>query len=172
MKRVVLVAFLLLVVASPAFAQAPAHKGFTALANVGVGFQTDTDYEETAIGVGGLNFGAGVFVTNRIAILGRASGTSATFDASGGARQTAAVYGGTVQCWLNNWASVEFGGGYAYWSDDFNDSDGGFGLIIGFHATVWQKGAHHVRAGVEYAPLFTDIKIHNIGIVAGYQYAR
>ena len=53
MKRALLAFVLLLFVASPAFAQT--HSGFTVFANLGVGFQNDTDYQETAPGVGGLN---------------------------------------------------------------------------------------------------------------------
>ena len=170
MKRVLLVFAVLLFVASPAFAQAPAHSGFTALANVGVGFQHDTFYDETPVGLA-VSFGAGVFVTDRIAVLGRYSGTSAHFDGPD-LTQMSGVWGGTIQCWLNNWASIEVGGGYGRWSDEFDDSDGGFGLILAFQATVWQRGQHHIRAGVEYTPVFTDAKVHNIGVVAGYQYAR
>ena len=169
MKRALLIVSMLLV-ATPAFAQA--HRGFTVLANVGVGFQTDTFYDETATGVAGVNFGAGAFVTDRIAVLGRFSGTSATFDASGGARQMSGVWGGTVQFWMNNWASVEFGGGYGRWSDEFNDSEDGFGLITAFHASVFQRGSHHIRAGVEYTPVFTEVNVHNLGVVVGYQYAK
>ena len=172
MKRAALVVFMLLVVASPAFAQAPARHGFTVLANVGVGFQNDEFYQETATGLGGVNFGAGVFVTDNIAILGRFSGTVARFDAGGNIRQTSTVYGGTVQFWLNNWASIEAGAGYGLWMDEFDDSDGGFGLIFAFHASVFQRGSHHIRAGVEYAPVFTDTNVHNIGIVAGYQFVK
>ena len=169
MKRALLVLAMLLFVATPAFAQ---HSGFTALANIGVGFQNDSFYDETATGLGGLNVGAGWFLTDRMAVLGRISGTRVNFDASGGAWQSSTVYGGTIQFWLNNWASIEGGAGLGRWSDEFEDSDNGFGLIIGFHASVFKKGAHHIRAGVEYAPVFTDVKVHNIGVVVGYQYAK
>lgn len=169
MKRVVFVAAVMLMfVASPAFAQ---RSGFTVLANIGVGFQNDEFYEETATGIGGLNFGAGVFLTDKIAVLGRFSGTSAIFDASG-ARQNSGVWGGTVQMWLNNWASIEGGAGYGRWSDDFGDSDGGFGLIVAFHASVFQRGSHHIRAGFEYAPVFTDVMVQNMAVVVGYQFVR
>jgi hypothetical protein len=158
---------MLMFVASPAFAQS----GFTVLANVGVGFQNDEFYEETATGIGGLNVGAGVFLTPKIAVLGRISSTSAIFDASG-ARQTSTVYGGTIQMWLNNWASIEGGAGLGRWSDAFNDSDNGFGIIVAFHASVFQRGSHHIRAGVEYAPVFTDVMVQNIGVVVGYQFVK
>ena len=171
MKRVLLAVVMLIVVASPAFAQAPARSGFTVLANLGVGFQHDSVYEETAVGLGGLNFGAGWFLNDKVAVLGRFSGTNVNFDASG-AGQTSGVFGGSIQYWLNNWASIEGGAGYGYWSDDFDDGENGFGLIIGFHATVFQRGRHHVRAGVEYAPVFTDIKVQNIGVVVGYQFVK
>ena len=166
MKRVLLVTALLLAVASPAAAQIK----FTALANLGVGFQNDGFYEETATGLAGLNFGAGVFLTPDLAVLGRFSGTSVTFDND--VRQRSGVWGGTVQYWLNNWASIEAGAGYGYWRDEFDADDSGFGLIVGFGATVFQRGPHHVRAGFEYAPVFTEFKVHNMGLTIGYQYGR
>ena len=167
MKRVLLIAALLLAVASPAAAQIK----FTALANLGVGFQNDEFYGETANGLAGLNFGAGVFLTPDLAVLGRFSGTRVTFDTVN-IEQSSGVFGGTVQYWLNNWASIEAGVGYGRWKDEFDDSDGGFGLILGFGATVFQRGPHHVRAGFEYAPVFTDFKVHNMGLTIGYQYGR
>jgi hypothetical protein len=171
MKRIVLAVAVLLAVASPAFAQAPARSGFTVLANLGVGFQNDEFYDETATGLAGLNFGAGWFLTDNVAVLGRFSGTSATFDASN-AGQRSGVFGGGIQYWLNNWASIDVAAGYGYWSDDFDDSDGGFGLIVGFNATVFQRGRHHIRAGVEWAPVFTDYKVQNIGVTVGYQFVK
>ena len=163
---------MLLFVTSPAFAQAPARSGFTVLANFGVGFQHDEAYEQTSTGLGGLNFGAGWFVTDKLAVLGRFSGTGATFDAVGEVRQLSGVWGGTIQYWLNNWASVEAGAGLGVWSDDADDSDSGFGLIIGFNATVFQKGRHHVRAGVEWASVFTDFKVQNVSATIGYQFVK
>ena len=172
MKRVVLAVAMLLFVASPAFAQAPARSGFTVFANLGVGFQNDVTLEETATGLAGLNFGAGWFLTDNLAVLGRFSGTTANFDAIGGLSQRSGVWGGSVQYWLNNWASIEGGAGYGRWSNDFHGSDDGFGLIVAFNATVFQRGRHHIRAGFEYAPVLTEDKIHNMGVTIGYQFVK
>jgi Outer membrane protein beta-barrel domain len=172
MKRIVLAVAVLLAVASPAFAQAPARTGFTVLANLGVGFQNDDFYEETATGLAGLNFGAGWFLTDNVAVLGRISGTRATFDTFD-VTQTSAVYGGSIQYWLNNWASIEGGVGLGRWSDSDGLSENGWGLIVAFNATVFQRGRHHVRAGVEWAPVFTDTSnIQNIGVTVGYQFVK
>jgi hypothetical protein len=172
MKRVVLIVALLLAVASPAFAQAPARSGFTVFANLGVGFQNDEVYDETATGIGGLNFGAGWFLTDSMAVIGRFSGTAAEFDASG-LTQRSGVWAGGIQYWLNNWASVDAAVGYGSWSDEIDRSDSGFGLIFGFHASVFQRGRHHVRAGVEWAPVFIDSgNVQNIGVVVGYQFVK
>ena len=171
MKRFALAVALLFVVASPAAAQSPDFSRFTAFANLGVGFQNDAFYEQTANGLAGLNFGAGFFLTPNLAVLGRVSGTIVTFD-DFGVTQSSSVWGRSIQYWLNNWASIEAGAGYGTWSDEFDDSDGGFCLILGFHASVFQRGRHHVRAGFEYAPVFTDFKVHNMGVVVGYQYGR
>lgn len=192
MKRVVLAWALLLVAASPAFAQTPqdngsaaplpvsftpapaqggaGHRGFTVLANIGAGMQHDDYYAQTKFGLGGVNFGAGWFFNDRMAVLFRASGTVVNFD-DFGVTQTSGVYGGTVQFWLNKWASVEAGAGVGMWRDDFG-SDTGFGLIVAFEASVWQKGSHHIRASAEYAPVFVDPAIHNVSFNVGYQYAK
>jgi len=172
MKRAALVVAMLLVVASPAFAQAPARSGFTVFANLGVGFQTAVTYDETGIGLAGLNFGAGWFLTDKVAVLGRYSGTYVALDALEGENQTSGVWAGSIQYWLNKWASIEGGVGYGRWSNKFDGDDDGVGLIIGFGATVFQRGRHHVRAGFEYAPVFTDDRVHNMGVTIGYQFVR
>src|SRR5580765_1805274 len=118
MKRLLLGLTAWLVCSTPAFAQvAPAaaqeRHGFTVLANLGVGFQKDPYHADSASGLAGLNVGAGLFVTNRIAILGRFSGTNVDF---GYAKQVSGVLGGTVQFWVTDRFIVEGGGGYGYWS--------------------------------------------------------
>jgi hypothetical protein len=192
MKRVVLAWIVLLTAASPALAQTPqddssaarlpvsfapapvpratGHEGFTVLANVGGGVQHDGYYGETRFGLGGVNFGGGWFFNERCAVLFRASGTRVTYD-DFLVTQTSAVYGGTIQLWLNDWASVEAGAGAGKWWDEFG-SGTGFGLIFAFEATVFQKGPHHIRATVEYAPVFVNPAIHNVSFNVGYQYAK
>lgn len=172
MKRIALVIALLIVIAaSPAFAQAPAHSGFTGLVNVGVGFQHDEALGNGA-GVGGVNFGLGGFITKRIALLARFSGTDVDFGSGPTLSQTSGIFAGTLQCWLNRWASIEGGAGFGSWTAEGGASEAGLGLLIAFHASVFQKGRHHVRLGVEYVPVFTDTSVHNVGIVVGYQYVR
>ena len=194
MRRVVLSLVLILVAATPALAQlpqtdgspvrldatfaptrapraVPAYSGLTVLVNVGLGIQTDSFYEMTETGLGGPNFGVGWFLNERTAVMFRYSGTSVEYSDLG-ITQRAGVWGGSLQYWLNTWASVEAGVGLGRWSDSDGISDNGWGLIFGFHATVWQMGAHHIRVGAEYAPTFTGSTVHNIGIVGGYQYAK
>jgi len=192
MKRFVLGLTALLACSTPAFAQvapntigaaawrttsfnAPAAPtgahGFTVLANLGVGFQQDQDLEDSATGLAGLNVGAGVFVNNRIAILGRFSGTNVDY---GYATQVSGVLGGTVQFWVTDRFIVEGGGGFGYWSFDSGTvSENGFGLIVGANFVVWSRGSHCLLAGFEYAPVFTDTDtVHNVGITFGYQFRK
>ena len=175
MKRAVVVIALWFAVSAsspiPAAAQSVDFSRFTAFVNLGVGFQNDAFYDDTEIGLAGPNFGAGLFLTRDLAVLGRYSGTTVTFQPFE-VTQTSGVWAGSIQYWLNNWASVEAGAGYGRWADSDEVSDGAFGLILAFHASVFQRGRHHVRAGVEYAPVFTDFNVHNIGLVVGYQYGR
>ena len=72
--------------------------GFTVFGNLGLGLQHDTYYEETAVGLAGSNFGVGMFVTNRLAVLGRLSFTIAQFDDFlTPTSQVSGVLGGSVQ---------------------------------------------------------------------------
>ena len=102
MKRVVLALVFLLIAAPPVVAQTlqtngmparldapfvPAapqggtgHHGFTVFANIGAGLQHDGFYQQTAGGLAGANLGIGAFISDRVAVLFRISGTRATFD--------------------------------------------------------------------------------------------
>lgn len=148
----------------------PGAHGFTVMANMGVGFEHDFFYGGAA-GLAGPNFGIGRFITPRIAILGRFSGTAVEFDEAGFS-QTSWVVGGTVQYWLTSRCAVEAGGGLGSWADEFGGSDAGGGLMFGVSYVVWEKGAHHIVAGAEYAPVLTDGKVHNVGITVGYQFFK
>lgn len=154
-------------VALPSFAFAQADRGgFTLLVNGGLGIQSDSALEESAFGVGGINFGAGAFVTPKLAILGRFSGTTVDYEFYG--RQTSATYGGTLQFWPNDRAGIEVGAGVGkWWFDGFDDT--GLGLILGTHVTLVNRGKHNLQMGFEYAPVFTTDPVHNISITIGYQ---
>src|SRR5262245_60148871 len=83
--------------ANPGAQPAPTTRGgFTVLTNMGLGIQNDSDARETALGFGGINFGVGGFVHPRLAILGRFSLTTASYDFYD---QTSGVFGPTVQYW-------------------------------------------------------------------------
>jgi hypothetical protein len=147
-------------------------RGFTVMANVGVGFEHDF-FDGGAAGLAGapVNFGIGGFITPKMAILGRFSGTVVEFS-DAGISQTSGVIGATLQYWLNSRLAVEAGGGLGSWSDETGASDASGGLILGVSYIVWEHGAHHLVAGAEYAPVFTDGKVHNVGITLGYQFFR
>lgn len=154
---------------TPAQAAVERH-GFTILVNLGVGIQHDMSFEETAVGLGGANFGIGAFVNNKLAILGRFSGTNVNYDLSG--QQVSGVFGGTVQYWLSDLFHIEAGGGMGFWNWDF-DSEVGTGLILGAGVTVFDRGHHNLQVGAEYAPVFTDsANIHNFCITFGYQFHK
>ena len=59
-RIIVCAAFAILLAGGRAFAQD--RGGFTALVDVGVGIQSDSSIEETAVGLSGLNFGIGGFL--------------------------------------------------------------------------------------------------------------
>jgi hypothetical protein len=144
--------------------------GFTILVNLGVGIQHDTGFGESAVGWGGANVGIGGFVNNKLAILGRFSGTTVTYDSFG--KQVSGVMGGTVQYWLSDLFHVEAGGGIGFWNWNF-DSEIGTGLIFGAGVTVLDRGRHNLQVGAEYAPVFTDTStVHNFCITFGYQFHK
>ena len=147
----------------------PDRSGFTLLVNLGVGIQNDTELEDNGVGLAGINFGVGGFIKPNLAILGRFSGTSASYETPfGDARQVSGVIGPTLQYWATDKVSVEGGGGVGYWSVE-DESDRGFGLILGVGYSVWNRGKHNLQVGLEYAPVFTEGTVHNFGFTIGYQ---
>jgi len=149
-------------------ASQPSRGGFTILVNLGLGIQNDTYLEETATGLAGANLGIGAFLTPKLAILGRFSGSNVTYDAGFG--QVSGVFGATVQYWASDRVIVEGGAGSGFWSSE-GEKNSGFGLIVGASAVVFTRGKHNLLVGVEYAPAFTDPgSVHNFGITFGYQF--
>ena len=165
--------FVLGVSVSNASAQlAPERGGFTILANVGVGIQRDGALEESAVGLGGINLGVGGFLTDKLALLFRFSGTNVSYDFGvlGELDQVSGVAGPTVQYWLSDRFNVEAGAGMGFWPIDGADEPG-LGLALGFGATIFNRGRHNLQIGFEYAPAFTDPSaVHNLGITFGYQF--
>ena len=173
MTRSAMFVVVLILAATPAFGQtAPERHGFTILVNLGAGVQNDSSLQETAVGLGGANIGIGAFVTNKVAILGRFSGTNVTYELNG--KQVSGVLGGTVQYWLSDVFHVEAGGGIGYWNWDlFSESETGAGLILGAGVTVFDRGHHNLQVGAEYAPVFTDLTtVHNFCVTFGYQFHK
>ena len=157
---------------APRAVQDEARRGFTVLVNAGVGIQRDEFYGETSTGFAGLNFGVGWFLTDNIAVLFRRSATIGKFDGDS-ITQVSDVWGGTAQFWVNPRFAVEAGAGVGRWSDDANNSDTGFGIIVGGTVVILRRGSHNITGGVEYAPVFVDDgTIHNVGVVIGYQFIR
>lgn len=158
------------VVASAGNAAAQADRGgFTLVVDLGAGIQKDTALDETGKGLAGLNFGAGAFLNPNLAILGRFSGTSASYETPfGDVRQTSGVVGPVAQYWTSDKVYVQGGVGIGWWKVE-DESEQGLGLILGAGFTVWNRGKHNLQVGVEYLPVFTDSKIHNFGITFGYQ---
>lgn len=146
--------------------------GFTALVDIGVGVQTDTGIEETAVGLAGLNVGVGSFLTQDLAVMFRLSGTNVSYDfgALGDYGQVSGVAGPAVQWWLSDRFNVEAGAGVGFWNGA-EDESRGLGLILGTGVTLLNRGKHNLQFGVQYAPAFTDPgTVHNIGFTFGYQF--
>ena len=147
-------------------------RGFTALANIGFGIQSDSGFGDTGTGLAGINIGAGWFLTPQIAVLFRLSGTNVEYDEIGELSQTAGVVGGSVQYWLTDRINVEGGAGIGFWRTEGAD-DQGFGIMLAVSGVVFRSGNHHVMAGAEFARAFTDsANVNNFGITVGYQFKR
>jgi hypothetical protein len=149
---------------------APDRGGFTLLVNLGAGIQNDAAIEETAVGISGINFGIGGFVSDNFALLGRYSGTSVSYELAGGdLGQISGVFAPTLQYWPSGNVYLEGGVGAGVWNSA-DESNSGLGLILGAGYTVWNRGKHNLQIGFEYAPAFTDPgTVHNFGVTFGYQ---
>jgi hypothetical protein len=156
-------------VSNAAAQSSPDKSGFTFLVNLGVGIQKDTALDETGKGLAGLNAGVGGFLKPNLAVLGRFSGTNVSYETPfGDVSQISGVFGGSLQYWTSDKVYVEGGVGVGLWSVE-DESERGLGLILGAGYTIWNRGRHNLQVGVEYAPVFTDSKIHNFGFTVGYQ---
>lgn len=150
--------------------------GFTVMVNIGLGFEHDYFYGG-GVGLAGLNFGIGGFVTPRLAILARLSGTVVEYDdpvVTGLKRsQNSSVFGATAQYWATPRVAIEAGGGFGQWSDETGAADAGWGLILGGSVIVFEHGSQHLLVGAEYAPVLTAAgTVHNVGVTFAYQFFR
>jgi hypothetical protein len=168
---VALTAIIVAVTAGNAAAQTmPDRGGFTFFVNGGLGIQNDAALEETAVGISGINFGVGGFLTKDLAIVGRYSGTAVSHETPvGDINQISGVFAPTLQYWASDKMYLEGGVGAGVWNAE-GDSNQGLGLILGAGFTMWNRGKHNLQVGFEYAPAFTDPgTVHNFGITIGYQ---
>lgn len=162
-----LVASLSLAEPAEVAAQSPIDRGgFTLMLDLGLGLQHDAAIGTTESGLAGINLGIGGFLTDRLALLFRASGTNVAY---GPVRQVSGTAGPALQYWANDRLSVTAGGGLGLWSvEDVNES--GLGLVVGVHYAIWQSGRHSLFLGVDYAPAFTEPEtVHNLGFLFGWQ---
>jgi hypothetical protein len=168
--RVAICACAIVIAGGRAFAQD--RGGFTALVDFGLGVQNDGSIEETAVGLTGVNFGIGGFLTRDVALMFRLSGTNVTYDLAGGDYgQTSGVAGPALQFWLSDKFNVEAGAGVGFWRSDTDEDNQGFGLIVGAGVSIFNRGKHNVQVGLQYSPAFTEPgAVHNFGFTFGYQF--
>jgi len=148
-------------------AQSPLDRGgFTLMLDLGLGIQHDEAIGTTESGLAGLNLGIGGFLTDRLALLLRASGTNVSY---GPVRQVSGTAAPALQYWVDDRLSLTGGVGLGLWSiEDVNES--GLGLVLGVDYAIWQSGRHGLFVGLDYAPAFTDPEtVHNLGILFGWQ---
>jgi hypothetical protein len=162
-----LVAASSLTVAADVAAQTPVERGgFTLILDLGVGLQHDQAIGSTESGLAGINLGIGGFLTDRLALMLRASGTNVSY---GPVRQVSGTAAPALQYWASDRLSLTGGVGMGLWSvEEFDET--GPGLVLGVHYAIWQSGGHSLFLGVDYAPAFTDPEtVHNLGILFGWQ---
>ena len=147
--------------------------GFTALVDMGVGVQNDSSIEETEVGLAGVSFGVGGFLTRDLALLFRVAGTNVSYDfgAVGDYGQASGFAGPGLQYWLSDRFNLEAGAGVGFWNAGNDEEESGFGLLLGAGVTVFNRGKHNLQFGVQYTPAFTSPgTIHNVGFTFGYQF--
>jgi hypothetical protein len=170
------------VLANPAFAQdepsGPNRKGFTLFLSLGAGFQADEVLDDGAFGIGGLNLGLGGFLSPDLALMFRASGTTASYNVLedfGGEldfTQTSGVGAIALQYWISDRFNIEGGPGFGFWVADLEGTDAddaGFGFLVGAGYSVFQSSKVNLQLGVELAPVFTDGSVVNLGFNLGFQ---
>ena len=88
------------------------------MVDMGLGIQSDTGIEESAVGLAGLNLGLGGWVTDKVAILGRFTGTTAVYSVGrfGEAWQVSGVVAPTLQVWPSARGYLEAGVGLGFWN--------------------------------------------------------
>lgn len=170
LRVIVYMAFALLMINGRAYAQD--RGGFTALVDLGIGIQSDTAIDETAVGLAGIGFGVGAFVTDDLGLLFRLTGTNVSYDLDGiDYGQSSGFFGPAAQFWLSDRLNVEAGAGFGYWRGDNDEQSRGFGLILGTGISIMNRGKHNLQVGVQYMPAFTDPgTVHSIGFTLGYQF--
>lgn len=154
--------------------QGPNRIGFTLLLNMGVGWQTNEFADETATGLGGLNLGIGGFVSPKLAIMFRFSGTNVTYSNVGpnsvDINGISGTGGPVVQFWLNDYVNFEAGGGLGIANTDPGTDESGFGLILGVGLSFFHRGKNSLQVGVECSPVFVnDTTVNNMCIAFGWQ---
>lgn len=147
----------------------PNRKGFTLLLSAGLGFQSDDALEESTLGIGGLNAGIGGFLSPRLGLLFRVSGTTVNYDYDEfDYTQTSGVGGIALQYWLSDRFNVEGGPAVGFWTSDLGD-DEGFGLLVAAGYSVFQSTKTSLQLGVEWAPAFTEGNVQNLSFNLGFQ---
>lgn len=151
----------------------PKREGFTLLLTLGLGYQTDPEAERDAIGLNGLNLGLGGFITEKVALFFRVSGTNVPIK-QGRIEDTmiSAVGVFDVQYWANNRFNFEGGIGYGVLDRANPEVEFGVGILLSAGYALSQKlGKHNFQIGVEYAPVFLEVRVvHNLGLNFGYQF--
>ena len=170
--KVVVYATFALLIGGGGSALAQDRGGFTFLVDAGVGIQNDSSIEETAVGLSGLSFGVGAFLTENLAPMFRLSATIVNYDLSGfDYGQTSGFAGPSLQYWLSDRFNVEGGAGLGFWRGDTDEDSRGFGLLLAAGYSIFNRGKHNVQLGVHYTPAFTDPgTVHNFGFTFGYQF--
>jgi hypothetical protein len=142
------------------------RSGFTAELGLGAGMtmiSPEMGDSENKAGLSGLTLGLGAFVTDRIAVLGRVSGTTFNQDVLGDDHMfvnSLLLVGG--QYWVNDAFTVTAGAGLGVFgpspfdSLDGVDNQNGLALSAGAGYSFLVSGQHALRAALEVMPAFYD----------------
>lgn len=143
------------------------RSGFTLELGLGAGLtmvSPEMGESENKMGLSGLTLGLGAFVTDRVAVLARATGTSFQQDVLGEGHtfiNSVLLVGG--QYWVNDQLTVTAGAGLGilgpspFESDlDAVEDQKGFAVSAGAGYSFLLSGQHALRAALEVIPGFYD----------------
>ena len=157
----------------PSAPEGPDRSGFTLLLTMGVGFQKMDSHLDWKTGLGGLNLGIGGFVSPKVAVMFRFSGTKVRYGSNDNFYRegdvVSGVFGPAVQYWASDSFNFEGGLGAGAISFEHGGSSRAVGAILAAGWSFYHKKKSSLQLGVEYSYVGSSGGAQNFIIAFGWQ---